>query len=108
MGTLSADYEEPAFWDGQRERRIFIAGGDFGLWGIYWMRGYCGENTKNRFKSVPLSPERQFVEGHVRRMAKEKGWSEMERCPKCRLLHHSGTSMCHMCRYSRGKGRGNG
>lgn len=98
MGTLSSDHEEPAFWDGQRERRIFLEYGDLG-WGVYWMRGYCGENTKNRFKSIPMMHEKMAVETHLRRMAKEKGWSEMKRCARCDLLYHGCAPICHVCQY---------
>lgn len=98
MGTLSSKFEQPAFWDGQRERRIFMEYGDLG-WAIYWMRGYSGENTRNRFKSIPLMHEKQAVEGHLRRLAKEKGWAEMNRCTRCGLLYHGCAPICHTCKY---------
>jgi hypothetical protein len=88
MGTLSKEFEQPAYWDQQRERRIFLQNEprEARGWGIYWMRGYCGLNKLNRFKSIPESHEKQFAEGHIRRLAKEKGWSEMARCPECGIL----------------------
>jgi hypothetical protein len=101
MGTLSKEFEQPAFWDGQHERRIFLQNEPGIGWGIYWMRGYAGINKLNRFRSIPESYEKQFAEGHIRRMAKEKGWSEMKRCPKCGLLHHSGKAVCFLCEYER-------
>jgi hypothetical protein len=97
MGILSKEFETPAFWDGPRERRIFLRQTGDGWWGIYWMRGYSGLNKMNRFTSIPFDMERPFVERQIREMAKKKGWSEMKRCPKCGLLHHSGEQVCHLC-----------
>jgi len=101
MGTLGPEFEEPAFWDEQAERRIFIKGrtSDAGQeWGICWMRGYTGINTLNIFRSVGFFMEREMTVGHIRRLAKEKGWTEMKRCPQCRILHHSPEKACWRCR----------
>ena len=100
MGVLSKEFEEPAYWDQQRERRIFMQHEPGVGWGIYWMRGYAGTMNKlNRFKSIPECEERQFTESHLRRMAKEKGWSEMYRCPACRRLVHGAKGICFICKY---------
>jgi hypothetical protein len=98
MGTLSKEFEGPAYWDGQRERRIFLGqDSEGGCWRICWMRGYSGVNKVNRFAFWAYSDERDFAETRIRLMAKEKGWMEMKRCPKCGLLHHSGKAICYSC-----------
>ncbi len=108
MGILNKSYDEPAFWDGQRERRIFIEQVD-GRWGIYWMRGYAGTNTKYQFKSFPETWEKQPAEAYIRVLAKANGWSEMNRCRTCGLLYHGTGPICHNCQFSPQKtGGGNG
>lgn len=106
MGILSRTYNEPAFWDGKAERRIFIKQAADGWWQAWWMRGYSGENKHNLIRSIPATAEILHIVSEIRKLAKKKGWVEMKRCPKCHLLHHSGKAICHICDLKKRSGNG--